>query len=261
MNSCLYTGWVNHRRLRPRQHTFRYRLFMVYLDLAELGRVFQGRWLWSTRRFALARFRREDHFGDPNLPLDTCVRDRVEQETGRRPRGPIRLLTNLRYFGYCFNPISIYYCFNPEGDQVENLAVEVTNTPWGERHCYVLDCTGQSQKHYFRFAKAMHVSPFMPINLVYDWHSQQPGEQLGVHMNVLEGEEKLFDATLSLRRQSINGAHLAAVLIRFPAITVKVIAAIYWQALRLWLKQIPLFDHPVQHDNGSVGNTNRTAEG
>jgi DUF1365 family protein len=242
MNSYLYVGQVRHRRFQPRPHAFRYRLFMIYLDLAELDTVFQYRWLWSTRRPALAWFRRRDHFGDPTLPLDHCVRDLVEQRCGRRPTGPIRLLTQLRYLGYCFNPISIYYCFEASGQRVETVVAEVTNTPWGERHCYVLDQVGDRRPQ--SFAKAMHVSPFLPMGLEYVWRSNLPGEHLGVHLDVLQQGTKLLDATLGLRRQPLTGATLAGTLRRFPWMTLKVAVAIHWQAVRLWLKRIPFFDHP-----------------
>ena len=243
MNSCLYLGQVRHRRFQPHRHAFRYRLFMVYLDLTELEQVFARRWLWSTRRPALAWFRRADHAGDPRLPLDAWVRQRVREATGRQPQGPIRLLTQLRYFGYCFNPISIYYCFTPDGEHLEAMVAEVTNTPWRERHCYVLPAAGNRQDYLF--PKMLHVSPFMPLDLDYRWRCNTPGATLGVHMDVLQHGEKLFDATLSLRRQAITGPALAAVLCRFPVMTLKVIAAIYWEALRLWWKKTPLFDHPA----------------
>jgi DUF1365 family protein len=252
MNSCLYTGRITHRRFSPRRHTFSYTLFMVYLDLAELDQVFCGRWLWSTGRPALAWFRRQDHFGDPALPLETCVRDLVQRQTGCRPQGPIRLLTHLRYFGYCFNPISIYYCFDPDDSRVETIVAEVTNTPWGERHCYVLAQPSQP-KHRYQFPKALHVSPFMPMTLDYAWRCNEPDERLGVHMDVLAGADKLFDATLTLRRRAISGPALAGILLRFPAMTFKVIAAIYWEALRLWRKRVPFIDHPA--------NSSKTAEG
>lgn len=260
MNSCLYTGWIKHRRLRPRPHAFGYTLFMVYLDLAELDQVFRGRWLWSTRRWAPARFRREDHLGDPRLPLDQCVRELVQRETGRRPQGPIRLLTHLRYFGYCFNPISIYYCFEAGDDRIQTLVAEVTNTPWGERRCYVLDTAGQAGKYSYRFAKAMHVSPFMPMDLTYAWRCNRPGPRLGVHMDVLDQDGKLFDATLKLRRQPIEGFQLATVLIRYPWMTLKVIVAIHWQALRLWLKRIPIFAHSPAQDDSPAGAAGKATE-
>jgi DUF1365 family protein len=117
LKSCLYEGWVRHRRLAPVHNSFRYSLYMVYLDLGELDRVFRGRWLWSAHRFAPAWFRRKDHLGDPSRPLAEEVRSLVEQKTGKRPGGPIRLLTHLRYFGYCMNPVSFYYCFDPSEER------------------------------------------------------------------------------------------------------------------------------------------------
>ena len=241
MNSHLYQGWLRHRRLAPSKHDFGYRLFMVYLDLDELDSVFAKRWFWSSRRWALACFRRADHFGNKQQPLVDTVRDLVASKLDFRPSGPIRLLTNLRYFGYCINPISIYYCFDSAGEKVDAIVAEVTNTPWGETYCYTLDTrTGLHQQ----FSKCMHVSPFMPMQLCYDWQCNVPGQALNVHMNVLQNNEKLFDATLSLRRRSITGKNLARVLVQFPFMTGKVVTAIYWQALRLWLKRVKIFDHP-----------------
>jgi DUF1365 family protein len=253
MHSALYRGWLEHRRHRPREHAFRYRLFMLYLDLAELDRVFAGRWCWSARRRALARFDRRDHLGDPGTPLDEAVRTLVGERTGRRPAGPIRLLTHLRYFGYCFNPVSFYYCFDAAGARVETVVAEVNNTPWGERHCYVLPMEGSGGIRALRARspKAMHVSPFNPMELDYRWSLSLPAQQLAVHMSLhpADGPPRapaLFDATLSLRREPLSSRSLAAALLRFPFMTAQVIAAIHWQALRLWLKRVPVHSHPAE---------------
>jgi hypothetical protein len=251
MHSALYHGWLDHRRLAPRRHAFRYGLFMAYLDLEELDVVFRGRWLWSTRRAAVARFDRRDHLGEPTQPLGDAVRALVAERTGRRPEGPIRLLTHLRYFGYVFNPVSFYYCFDAADRAVEAVVAEVNNTPWGERHCYVLqqDTPGACELRA-RSAKAMHVSPFQPMALRYDWRLHTPAEALQVHMTLRSAEPgaaaPIFGATLALRRVPITGASLAGTLLRFPWMTAKVIVAIHWQALRLWLKRIPVYRHPVR---------------
>lgn len=251
MHSALYHGWLDHRRNAPRAHAFRYRLFMAYIDLAELDQVFRGRWLWSTRRMALARFDRRDHLGDPSQPLGEAVRDLVEERTGRRPEGPVRLLTHLRYFGFVFNPVSFYYCFDAAGRSVQAVVAEVNNTPWGERHCYVLPQERPGARLLrARSAKALHVSPFHPMALQYEWRLAAPDEALAVHMSLRAAEpapsRSVFGATLSLRRVPISGRSLARTLLAFPWMTAKVAAGIHWEALRLWLKGNPVYDHPTR---------------
>jgi len=249
--SCLYEGMVAHRRHAPTRHTLRYRVFMVMLDLGELDRVFARRWLWSIGRPNLASWRREDHLGDPAVPLDRAVRDLVERELGRRPEGPVRLLTHLRYFGFGFNPVSFYYCHAADGS-LDAIVGEVNNTPWNERHPYVLDARAPAdaadgpRSHRFRFPKAFHVSPFMGMAQEYDWRFSEPGGKLAVHMENFEGGRPIFDATLALERRPLDGPSLARALALFPAMTAKVIAAIYWNALLLWWKRTPYHPHPAK---------------
>lgn len=248
MNSCIYEGHIRHRRLHPRRNEFRYRIFLMYLDLADLPGIFDRYWLWSARRPALGWFRRKDFMGDPAVSLDEAVRSRVQAECGVRPLGPIRMLAHLRYFGHNFNPVSFYYVYDAEDRQLEYVLAEITNTPWDERHAYVLRMAdgedAGAQVKRFQFDKAFHVSPFLPMDMRYDWRFSAPGKTVLVHMENTRGEERVFDATLTLSRVPLTGYALARALVAFPLITLQVSALIYWQALKLWCKRTPFFTHP-----------------
>lgn len=247
LSSCIYEGWVRHRRHAPHAHAFRYRMYMLYLDLAELDHVFAGRWLWSLNRRNLAEFRRSDYLGDPQIPLDQAVRARIREVCGRAPTGPIRLLTHLRTCGHCFNPVSFYYCYADDGITLDTIVTEITNTPWKERHSYVLT-VATADRHVqalrWGFRKAFHVSPFMPMQRDYAWRFTAPDAALRVHMDVLDNAARDFDATLVMQRRALTGANLARILLRFPAMTLRIVAAIHWQALLLFLRRNPVYDHP-----------------
>lgn len=245
MKSCIFEGRVKHTRTAPVSHRFSYRVYMMYLDLDELPSLFEKHWFWSASRPALARFRRADHIGNAAEPLDLTVRGLVEERTGRRPDGPIRLLTHLSYFGYCFNPVSFYYCFDRQDETLETVVAEVSNTPWGERTCYVIPAAkGAGGVIRHSPIKKMHVSPFVQMNVDYDWHFNVPAERLSVFMAVSRRGKRFFDASLALKRTEISSASLARVLVTFPAMTARVITAIHWQALLLWLKRCPVYAHP-----------------
>lgn len=243
--SAIYEGVVTHRRRTPVEHAFRSRLFLLYVDLAELPELFDGHPLWSARRRAPAHFRRADYLGDPSVPLDEAVRELVQRRLGFRPAGPIRMLAHLRYLGHCFNPVAFYWCFAPDGERVEAVVAEVTNTPWGERHAYVA-AGGGKDDHVLesRHEKALHVSPFMAMEMTYRWRISTPGERIEVTIESARDGQPVFDAHLALRRRALTPATSTRVLLRHPAMTLRVLGGIYAHALRLRLKGARWHAHP-----------------
>ena len=238
--SAIYTGTIRHRRFAVRRHEFRYRIAMAYVDLDELPGLLGGRLARS--RPGLVRFRRSDYLGDPAVPLAEAVRTLVAERLGEAPQGPIRLLTHLRTFGHCFNPVSFYYCFAPDGERLEAIVAEVTNTPWGERHAYVLEAGEPIPQG--GFDKALHVSPFMPMDQRYTWRAPAPGETLSVQIESSREGRRAFDATLGLRRGPLTRRSLARVTARHPAATLHMLALIYGHAVALKLKGVPVQPHP-----------------
>jgi DUF1365 family protein len=259
--SAIYEGTIRHRRFEPVEHSFRYRLFLMYLDLEELPELLDPYPFFSARRAAPARFRRADFMGDPARPLDQCARDAVAAATGERPTGPVRLLTGLRYFGHSFNPVSFYYCFDPGGERVDAIVADVQNIPWGERHPYVL-ARGERRGTVLRedLEKTFHVSPLMGMDQTYSFRASEPGESLSVHIESRPRESapdsdtgglsrtrrspKTFDATLDLRRRELSRRTLARLLVRYPAMSLQTVAKIYAQSLRLKLKGAKYHPHP-----------------
>ena len=301
LRSAIYKGWVWHNRYEPRRHEFRYRVFMMYLDLSEIESVLASSVFWGRRWFHIARFKRSDYFtvdADCSQTIESAVRQEVNSQLGFEVSGSICLLTNLRYFGYITNPISCYYCFNHDGTQLEALLIEVTNTPWGEKHHYVLDLRSVNLKDGIEFDKLMHVSPFMPMDRVYQWRGYLPSKTLRYSLaSMLKSDgaavasessdrtvsesaplqgnpvfsdkplsdnslqkarrgtrNKQFDSGVIFRRTPVTSRTLNVVLLEFPVMTIKVIAAIYWQALRLWCRKIPFVPHPGASVGRSAGN-------
>lgn len=245
--SAIYQGTLTHTRRGPRRHAFAYRLHMLYLDLDEietqlpLSILRRGRFGWLS-------FHRADYLGRADRDLKSEVLALVETHLGVRPAGPVRLLTQVRCLGYVFNPVSFYYCFAADGATLEAIVAEITNTPWQERHRYVLPAARGEVRA--AFPKAFHVSPFFDMAQRYRWLLTQPGERLNVAMVNSEQGRDVFSATLALERQPLRAATLCRVALRQPLMAWRVHLGIYAQALRLWLKGTPYFDHPTRRAQG-----------
>ena len=263
-HSCLYVGHVRHGRNFPRKHEFSYKLFLVGLDLDSIEKAMEESFLLGFERRAHSSFFRSDYFGDSSVSIISAVRDKVELETGFRPDGPIELVTQLRTFGFSFNPVTFYYCWNPSRTSLQAILVEITNTPWGERHAYVLPWSGEylngsscglnARSGRWKFKKEFHISPFSPMDLEHDWRFSQPGERLAVHMINRHSCEVEFSATLMLEKRPFNRREIHRLLFRYPFMPAKSLFGIYWQAFRLWFKRTPFHTHPSKKamDSGDL---------
>jgi DUF1365 family protein len=243
--SAIYRGTVRHTRSSPKRHAFNYPIFMVYLDLEELERVFSlTRW-WKLEKWAPATFRRRDYLGDSTRSLSDAVRDKAKSATGLDYQGPVRMLTHLRYFGHCFNPVTFYYLHDADC-KLACIVAEITNTPWKERYAYVLPVDDPAAaRHDFQMNKDFHVSPFMPMEQQYAWRFSNPGEdRLTVNMRNFQDGDSVFVANLDLERRPMTASVMRRTIISYPFMTMKVVAGIYWNALRLKLKGVPFYPNP-----------------
>lgn len=250
MHSCIYTGKVRHRRFAPVPHEFTYRIWMMMLDLDELGTVFSNRWLWSTKQFNFAWFRKTDHLktlrtDDGQTPLKHLILSFLKSK-GLDCDGPVRLLTQLRYLGFVMNPVSFYYCYQSDGKTLAAIVAQVNNTPWGEEHLYLIpsDTTDSKLTSIDNLKKDFHVSPFMPMDMQYSMRFTAPDSKLAVRMTNFQDGGKKLDVVMNLRQKKMTTLNLMRVSISNPLISIKVFAAIYWQALKIYMKRIPFFSHP-----------------
>jgi DUF1365 family protein len=238
----LYVGTVRHRRFAPVRHAFTYPLFMTLLDIDRLPELMRVSPFTSYNRFIWASFHDDDHLVPGARPMRAKLEDEARREGVTLPDGRILLLTHLRYLGYVFNPVSFYYCYDSD-DRLQLMVAEVNNT-YGGRQTYWLTCGtphASSGATSFRTPKTMYVSPFLQVDLDWTFHLSRLGDTAFVHMQALEDDVKTtLDATLRLRRRPWTAGAIVRTLLRFPAMTASVIIGIHWQALRLYLKGVPV---------------------
>ena len=237
LSSAIYSGETYHERFVPKSHKFKYQIMMFWLNLDEIDRLDEQLSLFKKERFSWVQFKRADYLGDPQSDLKESVLNKMSSLAEKELQGKIYLLSPLRILGMYFSPVNFYYLENQDG-KFTHLLAEVSNTPWNERHCYLVDLITQENTD-----KAFHVSPYNPIDMVYQWKVSSPGEKLNLKLECHK-EEKHFTAAISLKKSPLTNGTLQQTLFQFPSMTIKTVFGIYWQAARLFFKRVPIYDHP-----------------
>ncbi|MDE3007521.1 MAG: DUF1365 domain-containing protein [Acidobacteriota bacterium] len=264
LRSSIYEGTVTHHRFAPKVHRFTYRVSMFHLYLDELSSLDArfarlhvadespvGRRGRATRRPGHFTFDRRDFLPETDGPLDQAARARYAELTGVVAPPTVSILANLRSLGWNFNPITVYF-FHDEAGRVVDAMAEVTNTPWGERHCYYLGAPGSTS-----FDKAHHVSPFLSMEGRYQLAYREPAERFTLSMALFDlaregtGERRL-NASMSFARVALNETSLRHVARRSPDMALRVSRRIYFHAARLWLKGVPFVKHPRKHHQEEI---------
>ena len=244
LSSCIYEGVVSHHRFAPREHDFSYRACMLYLDVDELPVILKKTRFFSYQKPNLMWFNRNDYISPQSGTIREAINELIYKKFSHKVEGPIRLLSHVRTFGFVFNPVSFYYCFNRD-TVLEYIVAEIENTPWGQRFAYVLPVEKKSAgSHRFRFKKDFHVSPFLPMDMEYYWMFTNPDEHLVCRMYNFKKGNLAFKAHLNLDRVPLHNQSLNQIVLKYPFITWQVVARIYWQALKLYIKKVPVFSHP-----------------
>jgi len=244
LESGIYSGTVFHQRSIPKLHKFNYKIYLFWLKLSEVDMLEDTVKGFNQNKtgFCAVNFKRGDYLGDAKIPLEQAVLARMNElaagnaESSGYLKGDIYFLGQVRTFGMYFSPVNFYYLRNREGYYTHMLA-EVSNTPWNQRHHYLVDLNNQVDSD-----KAFHVSPFNPMDMQYKWQIQQPSQSLRLHLSCYK-EQKHFEAAIDMHKRPLNTGSLRASLLSIPSMTIKTIAGIYWQAIKLFFKRVPIYTH------------------
>ena len=246
MKSAIYSGSIFHSRKEPFNHEFKYSLYMAYINLKEINNLLPNSFFWGFNKKALISFNRSDYLDRPEKNLIDAVKNLVFERIGKKIKGPIYLLAHLRTLGHCFNPVSFYYCFDKSEKKIDAIIAEVTNTPWKERYSYVIDCENSEKNNLFKNIqkKELHVSPFFEMNHQYHFSISKPDNLISIKIDNFKKGVKVHEALLSLNKQEFSKKSLIRSLINYPLMTIKVVTAIHWQAIKLWFRGAKFFNNP-----------------
>lgn len=240
-SSAIYTGPVVHERVKPKRHRLRYNVYSMLLDLDELEALDRSISQFGYNRFAPLSFHDKDHGPLDGTPLRRWVEQRLVDAGLPVDGGPIRLLCYPRVFGYVFNPLSVYFCYDRD-ETLRAILYEVSNT-FHERHTYVIPVVGNAPVIRQACDKQMYVSPFIEMDCRYHFRIAPPGEKLSIAIRQEDSEGLLLGASFSGNRSPFTNASVRQCLMSFPLLTVKIMAGIHWEALKLWLKGIKFYRH------------------